>query len=224
MLFVILFAYRRAQWIGMIFSLSLLYLGAAKPVRRRLAIVLMASLCTGSALAVATGLSQDKLTRIASRLSSVFDRNQHSNVYHRLESQVTLRDLSKSPLLGMGMGGCHSRLPGYNIDVVPTNVVHNTFLYIWMKTGLPGLLFFLWAAWLYAQQVLRVRRDHPQDTGQNLLLPLAASSGLWLAMFLTGPTLWYFHQTFLLALFAAIGMSLVLQADNNSKMQPGVAR
>jgi len=219
LLFAIVFAYRRAQWIGMAFSLSLLYLGAAPPVRRRLAIILAIVLCVASAFAVVAGLSEEKAVRIVSRITSIFDKNQHSNEHHLLESKQVLQDLSRSPLLGMGLGGHHSRLPGYNIDVVPTNVVHNTFLYIWMKLGLPGLLFFIWVSVLYARRIFRLRSNYPQHEVWSLLLPLAASSGLWLAMFLTGPTPWYFHQTFLLALFAAMGMSLILQADNSSKTQ-----
>lgn len=218
MIFVIIFAYRRAQWIGLIFSLGLLYLGAEKLVRRRISVVLAIALCAALASAVLTGLGEEKGNLIGSRIASMFDKNQHSNVHHLLESQQVLRDLSRSPLLGMGLGGHHGSLPGYNI---PTNIVHNTFLYIWMKMGLPGLAFFIWMAILYGRQILRVRKTHPQDDVWGLLLPLAASSGLWLAMFLTGPTPWYFHQTFLLALFAAMGVALILQAEPNNEMIQG---
>jgi len=222
LLFVILFAFRRSQWGGMILSMGLLYLGAEKMVRRRIAILLVLALCAAGAVAVATGLSEEKAARITSRFTSIFDKKQSSNQYHLLESQQVLRDLSKSPLSGLGLGSRHSPLGIYEEDTVPTNVVHNTFLYIWMKIGLPGLAFFIWAAVLYGNRILRFRKHHLHDKAWGLLLPLAASSGVWLTSFLTGPVPWYFHETFLLALFAAMGTSLVLQTDSGLKPQPEV--
>ena len=130
-----------------------------------------------------------------------------------------LLDLSKSPVLGLGLGSRHTPLNIYENDVVPTNVVHNTVLYIWMKTGLPGLFFFLWAAICYTKSVLHNRKQIMQDDPLGLILPLAASSGLWLAMFLTGPAPWYIHQTCLIALFAAMTISLVRLAREEVSMQ-----
>jgi O-antigen ligase len=222
MLFVIVFAYRRAQWGGMILSMGLLYLGAAKAIRRRIAIVLAIALCASCALVVVSGIQKEKLTLIGSRLASIFDKTQGSNLHHRLESQRVMRDISQSPLFGLGLGGRHSGFVQPEYAKIPTNVVHNTFLYIWMKLGLPGVAFFVWAAILYGRRILRFRKQRLHDNAWGLLLPLAASSGLWLAMFLTGPAPWYFHQTFLLALFSAMGMSLILQEDLDSQLKPGV--
>lgn len=226
MIFAIIFSYRRAQWIGLTFSLGLLYLGAEKLVRRRISVVLAIALCAALASAVLTGLGEEKVSRIASRMASMFDKTQHSNLHHKLEAQRVLQDISRSPLLGLGLGSHHR---GFTLDEygggyagIPTNIVHNTFLYIWMKTGLPGLGFFIWMAVLYMRRIIRFRKEHPHHEIWGLLLPLTASSGLWLAMFLTGPVPWYFHQTSLLALFAAMGMSLILQTDNGSKKRPEV--
>jgi O-antigen ligase len=222
LLYVIIFSYRRAQWVGMIFSTGLLYLGASKYVRGKMVLLLLVTLLIGVAVAVSAGLNQEKAGHMIARLTSVFDKNQSSNVYHVLESRQVLKELAGSPLLGLGLGSEHAPLGLYEEDEVPANVVHNTFLYIWMKTGLPGLLFFLWAAVIYARRVLRCRNEHPDGSSWPLLLPLAASAGLWLAMFLTGPVPWYLHQTGLIALFAAMGMSLILQAEqNNEIMQEG---
>jgi glycosyltransferase involved in cell wall biosynthesis/O-antigen ligase len=220
LLFVIIFSYRRAQWVGLVFSMGLLFLGASKTVRKRIAILALAALFTGGAMAVMSGISEDKILRIVSRITSVFDPNQSSNRFHRLESQRVLLDIAASPLFGLGLGTNHSQI-GHGMDAsgaVPTNVVHNTFLYVWMKLGLPGFLFFLWAAWRYARRVLLTCRENPQAVSMGLLLPLAASSGLWLAMFLSSPVPWYLHQTFLIALFAAMGMSLIMQTEQNQKM------
>lgn len=221
MLFVILCAYRRAQWIGLFFSLGLLYLGSTASIRRRLVFIPIIALCFASAFAVIAEISKKEETpRIASRLLSIFDEKQSSNLHHKLEAQQVARDLCQSPLVGFGLGGHHRVVAGF--DTIPTNIVHNTFLYVWMKLGLSGLVFFIWAAFLYARRIFQMLKTRRQDEIWGLLLPLAASSGLWLAMFLTGPVPWYFHQTFLLALFAAMGMSLVLQTERDSTTQAEV--
>jgi len=217
MIFAIIFSYRRAQWLGAVFSLGLLYLGAAKAIRRRIAMVLAVALCAGCALAVVSGIQKANLTRIGSRIVSIFDQSQHSNVHHKLEAQQVMQEISHSPLLGLGFGSEHSGVAKY--EGIPTNVVHNTFLYIWMKLGLPGLVFFIWMAVLYGRRILRFRKNHLEDESWGLLLPLAASSGLWLAMFLTSPIPWYLHQTFFKALVAAVVMSLILQAERTGQIR-----
>ncbi len=217
MIFAIIFSYRRAQWAGMALSMGLLYLGAEQAVRRRIVIVVVIVLCIGGTVAVANGINKENLVRIGSRIATIFDPNQHSNLHHKLEAQQVMQDISRSPLLGLGFGSQHGGVAHY--DSIPTNVVHNTFLYIWMKLGLPGMVFFLWASFLYGKNILRARKKYLHDETWGLLLPLAASSGLWLTMFLTSPIPWYLHQTFFKALVAAMVMSLILQADKNAKTQ-----
>jgi len=219
LLYVIIFSYRRAQWVGLIFSAGLLYLGASKQIRKKMVLLMLGILLIGSAVAVTAGLDADKAARIGSRIGSIFDSKQSSNVYHVLESRQVLKDLSGSPLFGLGLGSKHSPLGLYENDVVPANVVHNTFLYVWMKMGLPGLLFFLWAAVMFIRRVLRFRKARIHSGEWGLVLPLAASSGLWLAMFLTGPAPWYLHQTGLIALFAAMAVALMRPAGGSC--EPG---
>jgi O-antigen ligase len=219
LLYVVVFSYRRAQWVGLIFSLGLLYLGAAKAVRRKMMLLLLVVSLLGGAFAVTAGLDADKAQRFVDRLSSILDRKQSSNVYHALESRQVLLDLSESPLFGLGLGSRHSPLGLYAEDEVPTNVVHNAFLYIWMKMGLPGLFFFLWFAERFFREILRFRRAHGGGREWGLVLPLAASTGLWLALFLTGPVPWYVHQTVLIALFAAMTGALIRQAEEKHSVE-----
>lgn len=219
MLYIVVFSYRRAQWVGLVFSMGLLWLGASKTVRYKMSLLLLGVLLLSSAGAVSAGLDAEKAARIASRITSIFDSKQSSNVYHVLESRQVLRDLSESPLFGLGLGSSHSPIGLYEEDEVPTNVVHNTFLYIWMKTGLPGLLFFAWAAVLFFRQVLRFRRHRIARKEWGIILPVAASSGLWLATFLTGPVPWYLHETGLIALFAAMAVALMQQVGEKDVVQ-----
>ncbi|NCD34530.1 MAG: hypothetical protein EOL87_14085 [Spartobacteria bacterium] len=211
MLFVIIFAYRRAQWVGLVFSLGLLFLLTTTKNRKKMTILLLAAILLITSILMLSSLGGNKLGSLTERFYSVFDPQQHSNVYHLLETQQTMRDIAGKPISGLGLGSHHSPLGLYENDLVPTNIVHNTFLYIWMKLGLPGLLFFSVIGYQYIHRILRYRSKRQDEEGWIMLLPIASSLGLWLAMFLTGPTPWYFHQTFLIALFAAMGVSLMLQ-------------
>lgn len=220
LLFAVIFSYRRAQWIGLVLSLGLLYLASSKPIRYRITVMFSIVLCTGLFITFTPGANEDRLSRITARFTSIFDKDQPSNLHHKLETQQVIRDLTKSPLLGFGLGGQHSGFVEEEYNGIPTNIVHQTFLYIWMKTGLPGLLFFTWAAFMYAKNILRIRKTHLSEPVCGLILPLAASSGLWLAMFLTSPIPWYLHQTYFKALVAAIIMALVIQTDRDEQTQP----
>ena len=222
MLLAVVFSFRRAQWVGTIFALGLLYQGATKPIRRKIVILLLIGLCVaGSIVGWVAQNSEKNAPSFIARITSIFDKNQDSNAYHILEAKQVLHDLAQSPVLGLGLGSRHSPLGLYDEDRVPVNIVHNTFLYIWMKLGLPGLVFFLWAAFVYARVILRARKTGTQDGDGRLILPLAASSGVWLAMFLTGPTPWYFHQTFLIALFAAMTVSLIQLTERQTSYELG---
>ncbi|QHI70279.1 O-antigen ligase family protein [Tichowtungia aerotolerans] len=216
LLYIVVFSYRRAQWVGLVFSAGLLFLGASRKTRNKMAMLILAVLLLGIAGAVTAGLDADKAARIGSRIGSIFDTKQSSNVYHVLESRQVLIDLSGSPVLGLGLGSKHSPLGLYEVDEVPANVVHNAFLYIWMKIGLPGLLFFFWAAAVFGRRILRFRKMYIESDQWGLVLPVAASTGLWLATFLTGPVPWYLHQTGLIALFASIAVTLMRQAEDVS--------
>jgi O-antigen ligase len=218
LLYVVVFSYRRAQWVGFVMSAGLLWLGASKRVRRKISLLGAGVLLIGCAGAVTAGLDAEKAARIGARFSSIFDSKQSSNVYHMLESRQVLRDLSGAPLLGLGLGSRHSPVGLYEHDEVPSNVVHNTFLYVWMKIGLFGLLFLLWVAVRFYRRILRVRRTQIRSAEWGLILPLTASTGLWLATFLTGPVPWYLHQTGMMALVAAMVIGLVSSAEQKKAL------
>ncbi len=204
LLLVVLFAYRRAQWVGLAASFGLLFWWAQAVAKKRLAVLSLCLLVLGAGVVMAVGGGHEKLARIAQRTLSILDKKQDSNVYHLLESQQTLKDIAPTPMRGLGLGGRHSPLGLYEEDEVPTNIVHNTWLYIWMKMGLPGLLFFIWASVAYLRRLVR----SGQLANNPLLLAMASSFGLWMAMFVTGPVPWYFHQTYFIALFAAMAVVL----------------
>ena len=206
---MVVFADRRAQWVGLVLSMLLLLTGLDAPARRRMfgagGMMLFLLACA----VVFSGVADSKLARLGRRSLSILDAQQDSNRYHLLESQQTLRDIARSPVLGLGLGGRHASLGLYDEDEVPDNIVHNAWLYVWMKLGLPGLVFLLWAVGRWVKVYLRYRRETAAAQRSPWALALVSSGGLWLAMSLTGPVPWYFHQTYLIALFAGLSLALM---------------
>jgi O-antigen ligase len=216
-LFVLVFSYRRAQWIGFALSVMFMIPLAHSVQRRRILTVLVLVLLMGTLALMTSEFGAARIERIMRRITSVFDARQDSNRYHLVEAQQTWHDIMQSPVLGLGLGGCHQPLGLYEEEPVPTNVVHNAWLYFWMKLGLPGLLFLVWAFGAFILKGLRARNRPDGQAAWPWAMPLVAGAGLWLAMSLTGPIPWYYHQTFLFAFFAAAAMKLTLPHERNEE-------
>lgn len=215
MLFALVFSFRRGHWVGAVFSAVLWFLLMAVRAKRRAMVA--ALLAAAVALPVLWAvLSRDRPAEAAEGLSvlgrirSIFDATQHSNVHHALEAQETLKDILADPIRGLGLGSLHrpvsSPLVDWDESQQPLQVVHNTFLYLWMKMGIGGLLFALWVAGRFIAALAALRRA-PDDFRSDGIA-WGASAGLWFAMFLTGPVPFYHHQSFLIALATALVVSL----------------
>lgn len=221
LVFAVIFSFRRTQWIGLLISLAIQgLLGAGKARQRMLRMLLFGALgILGLILVMESvgGSKQGNRAFIVDRFLSSMDTGQDSNHYHLLESAKTLEDLSHSPVFGLGLGSSHSPLGLYANDTVPANVVHEAFLYVWMKLGMPGLVLFGWAALRYLAILSRGLRRVKGPVERTLVLAVASSLGLWLTMFLTGPIPWYLHETFLMATFAAISVWLCRSAAGDPR-------
>ncbi|MBJ6725361.1 O-antigen ligase family protein [Geomesophilobacter sediminis] len=227
MVFALVFSFRRGHWVGQIAAGLLLYLWSFRDARRKLALaaLLCALVASGSYLAAGGGEApgEERLT-LAARLGSIFNPSQHSNRHHFEESAVTLKDLSARPLLGMGLGGTHSPVPGaWRAEDQPLHVVHNTFLYLWMKLGLAGISLLVVGGGVYLRRVHRFLRSAPASPLRDHVVGIGSGAGIWLCMFATGPVPWYLHQSFLVALFAALCLNL-MRLDPSGSDVPGRCR
>lgn len=228
MLFAVVFSFRRGHWLGMAVSLLLLYRWSPLIERRRLAAIGLKSaviLVPVACLLLLIGVtSSDRIAagadKVVARLSTLADPSQGSNKHHLQEALQVLRDLSHQPILGLGLASSHSvvdeNLGGWADETQPLDIVHNTFLYVWMKLGLAGLLFLLWCGGRFWLLLRRYRLDHPNGEQEPYVLAFGAALGIWLIMFLTGPVPFYFHQTYLIALIAALTVVLIDAEDSEA--------
>jgi O-antigen ligase len=226
MAFAIAFSFRRAHWIGQIVALAVLYLLTPRELRKKMVLSVLAcaflTVCTYVAVTGYLVASRENGPRMLSRIETLIDPNQHSNKHHYLESVTTLQDILQKPLLGMGLGGMHSPVSENIIDwpeeSQPVHIVHNTFLFIWMKLGLPGLCFFLWIGVAYLKKLNAYRKSTDHTLAWPYIAGIGSGVGIWFMMFFTSAVPWCLHQTFLIALFAAMALNLIRQEESNGKI------
>lgn len=107
--------------------------------------------------------------------------------------------LVRSPLLGIGFAVPY-REPFYGGDPL-TTYVHNAYIWLWLKTGLPGLVAFLWLAVRFVARGLRHWRDVRDESLRALPLAFALAFLGLMASNLVAPI---FVQDWSLAVFPLI--------------------
>lgn len=221
LLFAVLFSFRRAHWLGMLCSMGLLYLWSPRLQRARLKPYLLITLLLvfpAVCIIFFAGvlfptLDFAGLSRISSRFSTLFDPSQDSNRHHFYESIQTMKDIMGSPILGLGLASSHSPvdvdLGGWNEAGQPLHVVHNAFIYVWMKTGLFGFIFFMCCGYKYIKKIMHYQKHFRSSEYWPIAVSIGSAIGIWFMMFMTGPVPHYFHQTYFIALFSAMMISLI---------------
>lgn len=215
MSFTLIFSFRRAAWLGMLASAALFFFLNPSFERKKMLVTLVLIMILFILLLYPSASlifprSEITLSSLSARLSSITDPKQSSNEHHYLESLQTLQEiLTKNPLLGLGLGSRHKPIKGVDWDAreQPTNIVHDSWLYFWMKTGIMGLIYFLWLGFLYIRNIGAFRRFLEEDN-KAIALAIASSAALWFILALVSPLQFYYRRSFLIALFASIVVSL----------------
>ena len=208
----LLFSFRRAEWMGVAGGVLVLLLAGSRAERVRLlrflAPVVPVLLLVFGAFAW-RGESMHLGGHLTRRFETLLDGRHSSNRYHMFESLQTLKDLERRPFTGLGLASSHSPLPQFPDSGVPRNVVHNTWIFVWMKLGLPGLLALVWVSVLYLRRIAGGLRGPSSAAGRPLLLALAALMPIWFMQSVSGPMPWYPRMTMQVALYAAMALNLV---------------
>ena len=203
-LFSILFSYRRNSWLGLLLSLTLLFLLATGTPRIRLLGLFAASTLTLLLLLGASALTNrlPSAPFLKNRLFSTVELAESSNEAHLREWAVTVEDTSAHPIKGLGFGSRHRPVPGY--EGINTHTVHNAFLMVWMKMGLPAALLVLYALFRYIRFGIRKVRFPENQSPHSIVLALLSVSAYWLVSLSVGPTWFYYRETCLMSLAAAL--------------------
>jgi O-antigen ligase len=214
MLFAVLFSFRRGTWLGVIAAVIVFYLLSYRFTKRKIVMWVWA----GTVILAATLLlALNNMVRLevahpfVQRILSITNPKQASNEHHRLEREEVFKEILSSPILGLGLGSVHA--PIYSIEWAaekqPTHIVHNSYLLVWMKLGLPGFLFLLWMLVRYASVLLKYRTSAVSPQAGPIIAGTGSLLGLWCVWMLIGPVMPYWYVTGTIALFAAMTLGLI---------------
>ena len=212
LLFVVVFSYRRAEWLGLMGGTCALLLIGTWHQRSRLVsalvVCLVALLLCGVVVVQVFG-SGEFLASVSTR-AETFGSSEHSpNQHHLFEPLQAFKDCCRRPFLAMGLGGEHGPIPQFPLDTVPRHVVHNTWIYVWMKLGLAGVVVMVWASVRHVRRIREYLRSAPGGERDPLVMALVAMLPLLFMQLMTGPMLWYPQQMCLVVLFVVLTGNLI---------------
>lgn len=145
--------YNRSYWATCIFSFTIFMLLTGGQARRRVIFVLSVWLLiitvflTLFLLSNPRGRVGETIQAISARISSLFRGTElyesGSLQYRRIETEYAVKQITKHPLIGIGLGNDY-RPSIFGADDKLTDYIHNGYLWILLKMGLIGFLPFLW--------------------------------------------------------------------------------
>ncbi|MGH2569528.1 MAG: O-antigen ligase family protein [Bacteroidota bacterium] len=138
--------FSRGYWVATLIGLAvLLWLG--NQIERRRLLGISALVTVSSLVVLMIGFSDvfvDLVSTIVQRFSTAVSATEDRSFANRLvESAKVWELIQANPFVGYGLGAkfsYHHLLYGYAFE---DSYIHNGYLYIWHKLGLPGLVVFL---------------------------------------------------------------------------------
>jgi O-antigen ligase len=189
-------------WTFLGILMSVFFIGAGRAAKL-FAALLVAGLIGAGGLAA---IKPTVLENVANRLVSVKDEGGKKTSYgwRELENQDAVAKLSQVPVFGVGVGGEYRAwIHDLRLFVDHVRYIHNSYLFVALKLGIPGLLCLLlvfWRAWNGG------RRGWPAVAEQNrvALLSCLIFLPVYLGLSITQPE---FMVTYSILLF---GMLLLI--------------
>ena len=207
-------------------SLSVLFVLLHQSERSRLGgqlLILAGIALSGMAVVILLG-SEGRLLQYfsayldrSSRMFSATILSSQENVLIRWnEIEYAWQQITEHPILGIGLKTPY-RPPFYQGDPL-TYYIHNAYLWIWLKTGLLGLVAFLWLSFRFLQRGFQ----HWRDSGDSFLRAVMLGFTLaYLGMIVSNLVAPAFVQDYNAAIFAVImgiGEVILAQSETNRKL------
>ena len=107
-------------------------------------------------------------TRVSRMLSGDLLTDADTLNWRLREVEYAVPLVRENPVLGIGLSVPY-RPPFYVTDPL-TRYIHNSYLWLWLKTGLVGLVAFLWLSYRFLTRSLRLWQGNSSDLMQALVL------------------------------------------------------
>lgn len=210
----------RALWAWSMLSILLtaVVIGGARGLKLLVSIGVAAGLALG-------GLMLFKPTAVdgaVKRLESVLDEggNKTSFGWRRLENAAAFKSIGNNPAIGVALGGEYRAwVPEIRNFSEHTRYIHNAYIFIATKLGIPGLLVVLTLLASILRRMYLARR-HIAQSGDYLLPAAMAALLPLLGMSVTQPELLAPHSVVLLSILSAKVLSIRVAAARPSRIAP----
>ncbi len=234
----LLLTYTRAQWIASVLSILIVALFVPHALRVSLAHGLLGSvgLCALVFVLFQAGVQlpgdavqpavEAMLGRASSILSPDATLNSASLQWRAFENQEALNSLVESPQ-GVGLGNTYRAITTYAGEAAgyqgsPLNgFMHNSYLYIGVKTGLQGLVAFLWFCLAVLVHGWKLFRAMPNGPDRWLVLAVLASFVGILQWSVTEPNFMQTGATVTVGLM--VGLLASLTRNTSPEQTPSVS-
>lgn len=211
----IVFSYTRNVWVGIGVSLVALFVISPLKIKIKFIIFILAVGIIGMIFTTSLSVFSSRYQKIdigqiiLNRLESISTAGVHSDLssLQRLgEIKETLKNIQLHPIRGIGWGNTQYFFNYDNMLYLNTPYIHNGFLYIALKAGIPALLAYLWLAVSFLFLAYRTfkRTADPYLKGVSIGV-IAAALGEFASSLFTEKVINY-----KVAAFLAILMGLVL--------------
>jgi O-antigen ligase len=207
-----LLAYMRAQWVALIIGLGLVFIMLVPRYKQQLAKIALIACCLAllvTSVIVSGLLSKVSATPFVAGITERFDSlltpsataESGSLQWRAFEDEKALQAIRKQPLTGVGLGNRYRALTAFQSEASGyytrgsitadeisrfTRYVHNSYVSIAVKMGIPGLLALLWFCAAVLFKGFQVYRNLPDSEYKGVVLGILVS--------FVGLLVWcYFH-------------------------------
>jgi O-antigen ligase len=144
-------------------------------------------------------------SRLSYSYEQLFDPSNDNQRLRQIEATWIIEEIVKAPITGIGLGGTYYA-PGNGLSWSEKHWVHNTYLQVPLRMGIPGLLVLLWMILSFITTSRRVYLSVTDPTSKALII------GIWgslvcLAIQSVTAAIWFMHPV---SLFAGMAWALVV--------------
>ena len=172
----------RALWFWTVAAVffSFFFIGLGRLFKTLIALIIMII----SVMSLLNIFEPNAMTGAAERIMSISEEggNRTSFGWRKLENELAIANIIKSPIIGVGIGGEYRKWLGeLRTFEEHTRYVHNSYIFIALKLGLPALIILLWLlvlSWIEGVRQLRTIPDQDRPLKIAALSALPAILGL----------------------------------------------
>ena len=182
-IFVFIASMRRSYMLGLVLTIPILafYLKPAERKRLFRILLLVAPLFIAAIFIVGAD-------RFTNRISGITSPGEESSAAWRvIEYYNVYRMALERPLFGWPWGFAFINYTGIELTWLNILIPHNVYLYVVMRSGLVGLVFFIWLIWRYVRLSLDTVRNTPSPGYRFLALWMASATFLVVTSGITNP-------------------------------------